>query len=286
MPAEVKEIKERKSKVIVKLRDNRQLESDFLILAEGITGRLYKQIGYYGNREWTMALEVDVFLDKIPNMFSNSTLFDFGFFKKGYAWIFPKNDHLNIGAYYYFLPSIDRTQIKDLELFVKGFRWANQGKIGKIKAYPLPYKVNYAKFNTDRTLLVGDAAGAVDNFYGEGLYYGFLSSKLASEVLIECFNNGSIDSYTKKLKKIILSQIKFSRLIAKLFYNYQRLGYYYLVRNKLMNNFYLKLIHGEATLKNVFFYTVAMFPFSFFYPNLDSLNFSEIDRYDISHYRL
>ena len=77
MPAEVKEIKERKSKVIVKLRDNRQLESDFLILAEGITGRLYKQIGYYGNREWTMALEVDVFLDKIPNMFSNSTLFDF-----------------------------------------------------------------------------------------------------------------------------------------------------------------------------------------------------------------
>jgi len=278
MPAEVIQVQEKTSKVTVTLKDGNQIESEFLILAEGITGKLYKQIGYSGKREWTMALEVDVFPKTFPKVFSNNVLFDFGVIEKGYGWIFPKDDRINMGTYYYYSPRIDRRQIKALELFVKEFKWANDGKIGKIKGYPLPYKIDYPAFNTDRTILVGDAAGSAENFYGQGLYYGFLSSKLAAETLIESFNNGSLYSYTKKLKSKVLSQVKFSRIIARYFYNHQGFGYYNMVRNKLMNIFYSKLIHGKIAQKKALFYTIMALPFSFLFPNFEYCNFSEVNR--------
>ena len=97
MPAEVMQVQEKTSKVTVTLKDGNQIESEFLILAEGITGKLYKQIGYSGKREWTMALEVDVFPKTFPKVFSNNVLFDFGVIEKGYGWIFPKDDRINMG---------------------------------------------------------------------------------------------------------------------------------------------------------------------------------------------
>lgn len=278
LPEEVTEISEHSSKVTVKLKNGEHIESEYLILAEGITGRLYKQIGYSGRREWTMALEVDVYPVKFPSVFNNNTLFDFGFFKKGYGWIFPKDDLINMGSYYYFTPRIDRAQIEALELFVRGFKWATEVEVGKVKAYPLPYKIDYTTFNTERTILVGDAAGAVENFFGEGLYYSFLTSKLASGVLLGCLDNGSIGIYTRKLKRKILCQIKFSHATARLFYNHQRFGYFNMVRNKLMNIFYSKLIHGEFTQKEIFFFTIGLLPLSFYYPNLEEKDFGEIER--------
>lgn len=278
MPAEAKHVQENASKVTVTLKDGSQIESEFLIIADGITGRLCKQIGYSGRHEWTMALEVDVFPKTFPKEFSDNTLFDFGIIEKGYGWIFPKDDRINMGTYYYNSPRINRRQIKALELFVREFQWANDGKIGKIKGYPLPYKIDYPVFNTERTLLVGDATGSAENLCGQGLYYGFLSSKLAAETLIESFNNGSLDSYTRKLKSKVLSQIRFSRITARHFYNHQRFGYYNMARNKLMNIFYSKLIHGKITQKKAFFYTLMSLPFSFFYPNFEDSDFSEINR--------
>ena len=71
--------------VTITLKDGNQIESKFLIIAEGTTGNLHKQVGYFGNREWTMALKVDVFPKTLPGVFYNTTVFDFGFFKKGYG---------------------------------------------------------------------------------------------------------------------------------------------------------------------------------------------------------
>ncbi len=100
--------------VTITLKDKNQIESKFLIIAEGTTGNLHKQVGYSGNREWTMALEFDVFPKTFPKVFYNITVFDFGFFKKGYGWIFPKDDRINMGAWFYHSPQIHLSQIKAL----------------------------------------------------------------------------------------------------------------------------------------------------------------------------
>ena len=125
--------------------------------------------------------------------------------------------------------------------------------------------------------MIGDAAGAVENFYGEGLYYGLSSSKLAAEILIDTINNNSsFDKYTKLLKSEILIQTKFSRINSNLFYNNQRFGYHKMVRNKLINYFYAELINGRITQRQCYFYTLGILPISMFAPKLKDKPFEEI----------
>lgn len=283
MPAEVIDVKEKNAKVTIRLKDGEQIESKFLIIAEGATGNLCKQIGYSGSHEWTMALEVDVFPKTFPRAFYNNTLFDFGFFKRGYGWIFPKDDRINMGAYFYYSPKIHLSQKKALELFVREFQWAQDGKIGKIRGFPLPYRIDYTAFNTNRTLLVGDATGSAENFFGQGLYYAFLTSKLAVEELIKSLNNPLLDSYTKKLRSKVLSQISLSRFMARYFYNHQRFGYHNMARNTLINSIYANLIHGRITQKKALIYTLMTMPFFFLSPYFEDIDFSEISRNRNTH---
>ncbi len=263
MPAEVVDIDESASEVTVTLRDGKFLNAAFVVLAEGANGRLHEKLGYAGKRDWTMALEVDLTPPRPVQSFETNTLFDFGSIPRGYGWIFPKAGYLNVGAYFYRSKKIDRDQEKSLERFVRQFSWSDSANIGPVKGYPVPYLVDLQRFNSARTLLVGDSAGAVENFFGEGIYYGLASSRLAAEVITDTIHrHASLDRYTALLKSQILTQLKFSRITARLFYERQRFGYYTMLRSRLLNRFYAGLINGKITQKQCYFYTLLSLPFS------------------------
>lgn len=277
MPAEIVDVQESKTSVTVVTKDGIKKSAGFLVFAEGINGKLHQKLGYEGRREMTMGLKVDVVPRFCPDGLKNNTLFDFGAIPLGYAWIFPKNGFYNIGAYWYRSPTVDRVQQRSLELFINQFEWANGAKIDKLQGYHIPYNIDFPMYNTARTLLVGDAAGAIENFYGEGFYYGFQSSLLAAQVLNEAItNNTSLDTYTDRLKSEILIQVKFSRITANSFYTHQRFGYYRMVRNKLMNNIYANLIHGKISQRQAFFYTMLLLPFSPIAGLLKDANFKDV----------
>lgn len=277
MPSKVERIEENNHEIKVSLTDGKELRSNFLVIAEGVNGKLYEHLGYYGKRDITMALEVDLKPSLYPENFNTNTLFDFGAIPKGYAWVFPKKDYLNIGAYFYKSRTIDRSQERALEYFVKQFSWSEGADISDIKGHALPRSIEYSTYNTSRSLLVGDSAGAVENFYGEGLYYGLKSSKIAAvEISNAIRNNGSLDNYTKRLKSEILVHVKFSKRTAELFYPRQRFGYYKMVRNKLMNYYYAELIHGRITQRKCFYLTMASLPISVFSPKLTDRKFEEV----------
>lgn len=276
MPCKAEKIKENKSEVKVTLSNGKELKAKFLVIAEGINGKLYKSAGYSGTREITMALEADVKPKKYPVNFHKDTLFDFGAVPKGYAWVFPKKDYLNVGAYYYKSESIDRFQIKALENFIKQFSWAEGAEISNIYGYAIPRVIDYPAYNTNRTLVVGDSAGIVENFFGEGIYYGLKSGKIAAEEITDALvNNSSLNNYTKRLKSEIILQVKYSRRTAGLFYPQQRFGYYRMVRNKLMNHYYADLISGNISHRKCFYLTLALLPVSFFSKKLHSINIEE-----------
>lgn len=277
IPHAVVKLEESKHEVLVNLDDGREIKSNFLVLAEGMNGKLFESIGYSGKREITMGLEIDVTPKEYPQNFNKNTLFDFGAIPKGYAWIFPKDGYLNVGAYYYRSRNIDRLQERALECFINQFSWSNDAEIGQIHGHALPYSIDYSSYNTNRTLLVGDATGTVENFYGEGLYYGFQSSRLAAEEISNSIhNNMSLNNYTKRLKSEILVQVKFSRITAHLFYQRQKFGYYKMVRNKLMNYYYAELIHGKISQRKCYFYTIASLPLSIFAGKLVDHDFTEV----------
>lgn len=263
IPAKINEINELDDHVTLRTEEGQTINTRFLVFATGVNGTLHEKLGYTGKRQITVAFEIDIFPEKIPEPLKNNTLFDFGSVKGGYAWLFPKHDRINAGIYFHNNPKPGKYQSDQINDFLKLFDWAEGAKKSIPKGYPLPYNYDYKYYNTHRTLLVGDAAGTVENFYGEGIFYGLSSSGIAADVLTKALRQYKrIDDYTSILKREIITHVKYSRATAFLFYRYGRFGYYNMVRNKLMNYFYGELIHGNISQRKCFYYSALTLPLS------------------------
>jgi geranylgeranyl reductase family protein len=112
--------------------------------------------------------------------------FDFASVSNGYAWIFPKGDHLNVGVY---SPSsaagLTRSRLLS---YVKNRVGADalDGVTGQylgIGAGENPVEYVQADLR-DRVFLVGDAGGFVDPLTGEGIYGALVSGQAAAKAIL------------------------------------------------------------------------------------------------------
>ncbi len=99
-------------------------------------------------------------------------------------------------------------------------------------------------------LLVGDAAGYVDAFLGEGMAYAIASGNLAAETVIDAcqnddFSQGSLSPYHKKCMDSFLQNLKYSYLFSKIFYRYPGLSFRILVNNEPVLNKFIHLATGR-----------------------------------------
>jgi len=112
-----------------------------------------------------------------------TVLVDVGRSPGGYAWAFPKGDHVNVGVVLE-LPT-GRELRGTLKAFLRGVPGAASDagtaeRIAPIAAFrgqPVPCAERGA-------LLVGDAAMLADPFLGEGIYYAIKSGSLAANALL------------------------------------------------------------------------------------------------------
>ncbi len=112
--------------------------------------------------------------------------FDFGSVDRGYAWIFPKGDHLNVGIYSLssgagltrsgLLSYIKRRVGTDSLDCVVG-QYLGFGAGESLAAYVRPDL-------HDRVLLVGDAGGFADPLTGEGIYGALVSGQAAAKAIL------------------------------------------------------------------------------------------------------
>jgi geranylgeranyl reductase family protein len=109
----------------------------------------------------------------------------------GYGYVFPKSSHVNFGAGY-LLDYVKRSiPEKPYEHHTQFF--------GKLKAqgvlqgesqsqnfhfYPLPFSGPLKKISSHRVLLAGDAAGFVNGFTAEGIYYAMASGEHAGKTAL------------------------------------------------------------------------------------------------------
>ena len=116
----------------------------------------------------------------------------------GYFWIFPlENGLANVGVGMMMddmkrhgtdLGKAMDAILKENPLFRE--RFANAKMVSPLKAWQLPFGSKKRKVHAENVLLVGDAAGLVDPFSGEGIGNAMLSGKLAAEVAYEALVAG------------------------------------------------------------------------------------------------
>ena len=106
--------------------------------------------------------------------------FDLTGTRRGYGWVFPKRDQLNVGVYTQ--RPMSRDIVADLRAFLdaRGLSsWRHEGPL----AFPVPAGPRRAPVAAGRVLFVGDAAGFADPVTGEGISHAIASGRLAAEAI-------------------------------------------------------------------------------------------------------
>ena len=109
----------------------------------------------------------------------------------GYAWIFPKSDHVNVGlGNLIYRHGPDLTEV--LERFIEGDPRLAGKRVIRKKGGVIPAAAA-KRLLAGNCLVIGDAAGMVNPLTGGGYVCGFKSASVAAGVCAEAFKGGRFD---------------------------------------------------------------------------------------------
>ena len=222
--------------------------SKVVIGADGVNSVCAKNVRpFFTLQETAFALEAEMPASNecIDEYILNKGEIHFGVIPKGYGWVFPKDGHFSVG-----IAGMSQGLSRPMDAyrdFLKGLGF----DYVKPRGHFVPIGGLDRKTYANRTLLVGDAAGYVDAFLGEGIAYAIASGNMAAETVIDAcqkddFSETSLAFYHKKCMDSFLSNLKYSYKFSELFYRYPDLSSRILVNNKPLLNKFIHLATGRV----------------------------------------
>jgi geranylgeranyl reductase family protein len=235
------------------------VSAKYLIGADGVFSKVRKSFFPRDLVSYAPAIETLIPAnDAVMADFGDRMLFDFGGMPRGYGWIFPKKDHLNVGVYSMF----PRRSIRDdLSRFMSRYAALRGYDDVKILGHSIPTRNRERRYATDGVLLLGDAAGFAESFYGEGIYFALRSAVLAAEAFARAGGRRVEREYAERIRRHLAPDLFYSDLNARLFYPLQRFGYYRMARSKLCNYYFGELIGGRVGYRECFYKTLMTLPY-------------------------
>ena len=159
--------------------DARELDARIVIGADGCNGSSARQLGLARGIVHGVALEAN-----LPHeaRFAHAMLVEIAVIRGGYGWIFPKGDHINVG--------VGGNAEEGPRLRAELRRLCEEhgldaGAAADTRGYRLPMRLPGTALARGTTAVIGDAAGLVDPFSGDGMYEAFLSAKLVAEAALD-----------------------------------------------------------------------------------------------------
>lgn len=152
----------------------------FVLGADGATGIVARALGLLRDRLLLPAVECEIEADPATmDVWRDRASIDVGSIAGGYGWIFPKGEHLNVGVGCFSPASGSHRRVTQYERahFLRWFPGARMlGRRGAV----LPVRSPVTPIRTRRVLLLGDAAGLIEPFTGEGIYWAIRSGLVAA----------------------------------------------------------------------------------------------------------
>ena len=140
---------------------------------------------------------------------------------EGYAWAFPREDHLSVGICGKFGEDVMAGLRDRLHAFMETFGYPTDCPV---YSHLLP-SLDIASWESlrlagDGWALAGDAAGLVDPITGEGIYYAMRSGEILADALTE----DSAASYRERVRREFADDMTFGARVARHFYHGRVLG--------------------------------------------------------------
>ncbi|MEX1315831.1 MAG: geranylgeranyl reductase family protein [Synechococcaceae cyanobacterium] len=239
----------------------RRLRARHVIGADGAAGAVAASVGLRSSPRVALAIELEVphrWDPAAPLLRPDLLHLDYGVLRRGYAWVFPKADHLNIGAGVFHGRCRDvrrdpgaRGRIRSA---IDGYAAAlgvDPARLAGLRAHahPLPFWDGPEPLHSPdgRVLLVGDAAGLINPLFGDGLFHAIRSGRLAAEALLA----DDPLSHTARVHDLLASDFEAARRLARLFYGFPGLAYRYAISQPRATPVAVGLLGGEIPFRGL-----------------------------------
>lgn len=235
----VRKVTEYDDRVVVETHQGDTFEGRYLIAADGANSVVAHSLGLRRRKTLAGAIEAEIAVpDDVMRRFLDAPRFIFGETRLGYLWIFPKADHLSVGIAAVH-PARGELQAS-LKRVMSEYGISLEG--ASIHGHPIPLFTRREPVAAARTLLVGDAAGLVDPFSGEGIRFAIKSGRMAAEAILA----GQVADYPKNVFRGITWNHSFAAALALLFYRLPHLCFALGVRNPLATQAFLDMLSDRA----------------------------------------
>ena len=189
----------------------------FLVGTDGVNSAVARKAEIPLLTSHILAIHSEVPISLLPEQEPDMIHIDWGSLKRGYAYLFPKNNLLSVGAGGFGVAS---QKIKDYQRAFWAVRWRKEDAPPFSAAgFFLPLRRRRTPIHRGRCLLLGDAAGLVDPFSGEGIYSAVRSAQLAAPYLADFLKNGfsSFQPIQEEIDRTLTPELECSRLFRELF---------------------------------------------------------------------
>jgi geranylgeranyl reductase family protein len=159
--------------------DGEEVQARIVLAADGCNGTAARALGLGGEIVHGVALEANYPYDA---RYRGTMVVAIGVVHGGYGWIFPKGDHVNVGV------GGNESEAPQLRAHLRRLceeYGVDPGAASDLRGYRLPMRRPTSSLARGSTAALGDAAGLVDPFSGDGMYEAFLSSLLIVEPALD-----------------------------------------------------------------------------------------------------
>jgi geranylgeranyl reductase family protein len=218
-------------RVVLTTRRGERLEGSLVIAADGVHSVVARRLGL--NAGWPASAVALDMMEETPRAVLHevdpSTLwvaYGYGAQKdpagigrkrgapEGYAYMFPKHDHVNVGIGYlmsYFRASVERAPYDLQRDFVGELRRRGVIRGESVRRNFTPFLIPVGgplrRPGRGRVLLAGDAGGFVNAFTAEGIYYAMVSGDLAARAILETSDAPAGDRLARRYRRACREEI-------------------------------------------------------------------------------
>jgi geranylgeranyl reductase family protein len=199
--------------------------SRLVVGADGAYSVVARELGMERNIEYLVGIESEIVVaEEELAKWKSRVQIDLGAIPGGYAWVFPKRNHLSIGA------GCRASRAKNLNRHYQKF--LNSLSIGNYTmvrsgSHLIPTCTKGKLVWQDKALLLGDAAGLTDPLTGEGIYNAIQSAQLAAPVIENFLLRGKVrlQDYQEIVERKIISELRIARTLSRYFIRFPHLTF-------------------------------------------------------------
>jgi geranylgeranyl reductase family protein len=154
------------------------LDARYVLGADGANGTSARQLGLGGGIVHGVALEANYPWDE---QYRGTMALDCSLLAGGYGWVFPKEGHINVGVGG---DEREGPRLRDELRRMCDVYGIDPAAATDLRGHRLPMRTRQTVLVRGNAAVIGDAAGLVDPFSGDGMFEAFLSAQLVTEAIL------------------------------------------------------------------------------------------------------